>query len=162
MILQGPADDFSALKIHQRGQIEPAFGGGDIGDVADPDLIDSGNPLEAQLGQMVRGDLTPPLASNRGPGPKGLLCLGFKPLLAHQSSDPILRTGFSLQTQLTRHSGASVTATILLVDLFYLLTQIIIVRFSLGRILLPLHRPVIATAAHIEGLTDFADRVLSR
>ena len=55
-ILQGPADDFTALQIHDSGEIKPALSGGDIGDVADPELIDCFNVLEAQVGQVIRSD----------------------------------------------------------------------------------------------------------
>ena len=40
--LHGPADDFAAVKIHDAGQIKPTFPGGDVGNIADPNLIDAG------------------------------------------------------------------------------------------------------------------------
>ena len=37
--VHGPADDPSAVEVHDAGQIEPTFFGGDVSDVGDPDLI---------------------------------------------------------------------------------------------------------------------------
>src|SRR5262249_53852105 len=38
-VSQGPADDLAAIKIHDCGQINPASGAADIGDVGHPDLV---------------------------------------------------------------------------------------------------------------------------
>ena len=35
----GPANDSAAVEIQDTGEIEPALGGGDVGDVSDPDLV---------------------------------------------------------------------------------------------------------------------------
>lgn len=35
----GPADDFSAVKVHDSRQIKPALGGEDISDICDPNTI---------------------------------------------------------------------------------------------------------------------------
>jgi len=39
VFIHGPTDDPAAEEVHDGGQIEPAFLGTDVGDVADPDLI---------------------------------------------------------------------------------------------------------------------------
>lgn len=39
MVSGGPADDLAAAKVHHGRQIKPALGGGNVSDVAHPDLI---------------------------------------------------------------------------------------------------------------------------
>ena len=35
----GPTDDFTAVEVQDTGEIKPTRGGGDVGDVSDPDLV---------------------------------------------------------------------------------------------------------------------------
>jgi hypothetical protein len=53
IILHGPADDPAAVEIHDCGQVEPAFASRDVGDIADPDLVDAsgGRPLGQVIGR---------------------------------------------------------------------------------------------------------------
>ena len=50
----GPAGEPAAVKVQNAGQIEPAFLGGDIGDVTEPDLV--GSAGSGQIGQGVGGN----------------------------------------------------------------------------------------------------------
>ena len=54
VLVHGPADDPTAVDIHDAGQVEPALLGGDVGDVPDPDLI--GSARGGQIGQAIGGD----------------------------------------------------------------------------------------------------------
>src|SRR5262249_27226157 len=39
MVRRGPPHDFAAAKIHYCRKVKPAFGGGDIGDISDPNTV---------------------------------------------------------------------------------------------------------------------------
>src|ERR1700726_4248227 len=54
MIRHRPADDLAAVEVHDRGQIEPALIGLDVGDVGEPDPVRRGGG-EVALKQ-IRGD----------------------------------------------------------------------------------------------------------
>src|SRR5207248_11739975 len=41
VLVHGPADNTTAVAVHNAGQVEPAFLGVDVGDVTDPDLVGS-------------------------------------------------------------------------------------------------------------------------
>lgn len=41
-VLSRPANDLSAFKVHDGGQVKPAFAGGNVGDIGDPDLVEPG------------------------------------------------------------------------------------------------------------------------
>ena len=51
VLLHGPADDPTAIEVHDASQVETAFVGMDVGDVADPDLV--GGTGGGQLGQAI-------------------------------------------------------------------------------------------------------------
>ncbi len=51
---EGPSDDSPTVQIHDHGQIQPAFLGCDVGDIAHPNLIAPGG--FRQLGKPVRSD----------------------------------------------------------------------------------------------------------
>ena len=51
VLLHGPADDPTAIEVHNASQVEPAFVGMDVGDVADPDLVEGSG--RGQLGQAI-------------------------------------------------------------------------------------------------------------
>src|ERR1700731_1877476 len=54
MIRHRPADDLAAVEVHDRGQIDPALIGLDVGDVGEPYLVRRGGD-EVAL-EQVRGD----------------------------------------------------------------------------------------------------------
>jgi len=53
-LVHRPADDPAAVGVHNPGQVEPAFLGGDVGDVAEPDLIESAR--SGPFGQAIGSD----------------------------------------------------------------------------------------------------------
>ena len=52
--VHGPADDSTAVEVHDASLVEPAFLGGDVSDVCDPDLI--GSARGGPIGQAMGGD----------------------------------------------------------------------------------------------------------
>jgi len=49
ILLHGPADDSAAIEIHDGGEVEPAFASGNVGNVTDPDSVNSlGRPLGSE------------------------------------------------------------------------------------------------------------------
>src|SRR2546423_11982866 len=51
VLVHGPADDPTAIEVHDASQVEPAFLSMDVGDVAEPDLV--GRTGSGQLGQAI-------------------------------------------------------------------------------------------------------------
>ena len=54
VLVHGPTDKATAVEVHNAGQIEPAFVGANVGNVADPDLV--GSSGGGQLGQAIRSN----------------------------------------------------------------------------------------------------------
>jgi hypothetical protein len=54
ILVHRPADDPTAIEVHNAGQVKPAFLSADVGDVADPELV--GSTGSGQLGQAIGGD----------------------------------------------------------------------------------------------------------
>src|SRR5438477_5067204 len=87
VLLHGPAHDPAAVEIHDRGQIEPAFGGRDVGDVTDPNLIDAFG--SSSMGQPIGRDGIIVLAVG-GADAKGAAAPRGQALLAHQPFHPLM------------------------------------------------------------------------
>ena len=51
VLAHGPAGQAPAVKVQDAGQVEPAFLGVDVGDVAEPDLV--GGARSGQFGQAI-------------------------------------------------------------------------------------------------------------
>ena len=54
MLAHGPTGQAAAVKVEDAGQVEPAFFGGDVGNVADPDLV--GGARRGQFREAIGGD----------------------------------------------------------------------------------------------------------
>lgn len=90
-----PAHDAPKGEIHHGGQIEPAFAGGNVGDIARPHLMGCGGRELA--GQPILGDR---IGVRRVRGdPKCSAVLGGEAVLAHHAGDPVLTARFSLLAQ---------------------------------------------------------------
>jgi len=89
ILLHGPADDFAAVEIHDRCQVEPAFPGGNIGNVADPNLIHAGGCGPAR--QTIGGDWMIMVALG-GADAKATPAPGDQALFAHEPFDPFVIT----------------------------------------------------------------------
>src|SRR3954447_18563111 len=80
----GPADDLARGHVLDRGQIQEALVGRDVGDVGQPDLV---RPVRGEVPrQQVRGDREI-MAAVRGSGGTAPGPAGRKPPLPHQSRD---------------------------------------------------------------------------
>src|SRR5215831_17141241 len=68
-IPQGPAEDFATVKVHHRGQADPASGGTQIGNVGHPDLVDGSReaPFPQAIGSRAIEMLTVGGAGTEGP-----------------------------------------------------------------------------------------------
>src|SRR3954447_1620262 len=80
----GPADDLARGHVLDRGQIQKALVGRDVGDVGQPDLV---RPVRGEVPrQQVRGDREI-MAAVRGSGCTAAAPAGREPHLAHQPRD---------------------------------------------------------------------------
>src|SRR5204863_2070863 len=104
MIAHGPADDPTAVQVHDGGEVEPALIGLDVGDVGEPYLIWCGSG-EAAL-QQVRGDRQVVTAISRlhpsWPGHDGANAVS-----AHQSLNASAACPASLGSQRGMDAGAA-------------------------------------------------------
>src|SRR6476469_7971479 len=84
----GPADDLARGHVLDRGQIQEALVGRDVGDVGQPDLV---RPVRGEVPrQQVRGDRET-MAAVRGSGCTAAAPAGREPHLAHQPRDASAR-----------------------------------------------------------------------
>src|ERR1700745_3543169 len=105
MICHRPADDFAAVEIHQRGQIEPALLGLDVSDVGEPDLVRSSGDevaLEKIGGVREIGRLV------GGPHPSWLRHDGPDAMAAHQSLDATAAGPAAMSPQLGMDARAAI------------------------------------------------------
>ena len=105
VILHGPADDFTAIEIHDAGQVKEAFAGRQVSDVRDPDLIDSRR--RRALGKPVGSDGVIMVAvggahAERPSAPRG------QALLAHESFDAFMIAGVAASFEFVSQAGAAI------------------------------------------------------
>ena len=84
-LAHGPTDDLARVHVQDRGQVQPAFAGGDVGEVSEPDLV--GRRGGEVTGEPVWGDRIA-MTAVRGPGPAGQRRQPAKAGAAHQPLDP--------------------------------------------------------------------------
>jgi hypothetical protein len=93
----GPAGDGARPQVDDRGEMQPAFGGADLGDVGCPQPIGAGR-VEVALDQVGRGDgvgfAAPPASPRMRPD---------QVVLAHQPGDPFTATRHAEPAQLRMH-----------------------------------------------------------
>src|ERR1700758_2382596 len=107
MIRHRPADDLAAIKVHDRGQIEPALLGLDVSDVGEPDLVRSSGD-EVAL-EKIRGDREIVTAVG-GPHPSWLRHDGPDAMAAHQSLDATAAAPAAMSPQLGMDARAAIAA----------------------------------------------------
>ena len=109
MVGQGPADDLARAEVDDHGQIEPAGGGGDEGDVTGPDLVGLGRQglVEEQVGRGLVG------AAVAGFGLDGV-----QAALAHDPADAIGRADHARVGEFLADSPVAIAAAMALEDGF--------------------------------------------
>src|SRR5271170_636891 len=107
MICHRPADDLAAVEVHDRGQIEPALIGLDVGDVSEPDAVGRGGG-EVPL-QQVRCNREL-VATVGGPHPPWPRHDGPDPVVAHQSLDAATAYSAALRLQLDMDARAAIAS----------------------------------------------------
>lgn len=80
VLAHSPAGQPAAVEVQNAGQVEPAFLGVDVSDVADPDLV--GRIRSGQFGQPIGGDGLVVVAVG-GAGPEPAFGASLEVLLAH-------------------------------------------------------------------------------
>src|SRR3977135_1343372 len=107
MIAHSPADDLAAVEVEDRGEIEPALLGLDIGYICEPDPVRCSGGKAAV--EQIRGDrqVVPAISGADPPGP----CHdGANTVMAHQSFDAATAYPVALDRQLGMDTRAAVAA----------------------------------------------------
>jgi len=105
IFLHGPADDFAAEEIHDAGQIEPTFASGNVGNVADPNLVDAGR--RALSGQAIGGDGMRMVAVG-GTDAKTATAPSDQAVLAHEFFDAFTTAGVAAGSENVSEAWAAV------------------------------------------------------
>ncbi|KAI4159322.1 MAG: hypothetical protein LQ342_006645 [Letrouitia transgressa] len=95
-LVGGPAHHLATVKVEDPGQVEPALGGGDAGEVGRPDLV--GARGCGSLRQAVGGDGTE-MARVGGPGPEAPLLAGAQPPAAHDPGHAVAAAALPASSQ---------------------------------------------------------------
>ena len=107
IFLHSPADDFAAVEIHDAGQIEPTFPGSNVGNVADPNLVDAGR--RALSGQAIGGDGMRMVAVG-GADAKAARAPSDQAVLAHEFFDAFTTAGVAARSEDVSEAWAAVRA----------------------------------------------------
>ena len=116
----GPAGEAAAVKVQNAGQIEPAFLGGDIGDVPKPDLV--GRAGGGQIGQAIGGDGLVVIAVG-GADAEAAFGASTEALQAHETGNAMAAISVAGPAQRFLNAGAAVGLAALLMNLDDLLGQ---------------------------------------
>jgi len=153
----GPADDFAAVKVHDRRQVKPALLGGEhISDIADPYAIDG----------LWRRCHRQHIAGNRVRMPgvsrlwaEGPFLAGFEPQGAHMPGHAIAATGNTQPAQTNGQTRAAINLTLSMEQLLERLSQTLIcLRPCAGN---PLPPGVIGTTRHPQGGTQSLEVIIT-
>ena len=148
-----PAEDGAAVEIEDDGQVEPAFVGGDVGDVADEVGARRGGRLGLgeQVGRRMGG-----VIGARCFWSEGLSGPCAQAARAHEAGDAIFRAGKAAALEFASHPGASVAAGVTVgVDGVHVRGELRVGLFAAARD--ARDRGVIAAAGDAECLAKFAD-----
>src|SRR5882672_2056261 len=113
MIAHRPADDPTAVQVHDGGEVEPSLIGLDVGYVGEPDLVRCGGD-EAPI-EQVRGDRQVVTAIGR-PHPPWPRHDGANAVTAHQSLDTSAAHPTALSLQLSMDTGATIASAAVAMD----------------------------------------------
>jgi len=143
----GPADDAAAVQIEERGDVEEALLGRNVGDVGDPDLVDTGD--QRLVPEQIGGDGSA-VAAVGGAGLAAAPGAAGELLLAHQPGDAPAADLAALLAQLLAHARAAVGAAAAGVNEGDLGGELpVALRARAGRSPLP---RVVAAGGKVEGL----------
>ena len=92
MIGQAPADDAAGAEVDDDGEVEPALGGGNVSDIAHPDLIRRLREgfLKEEIGRRLIG------SSITGPRHEGFGLERAQAALGHEAAEPGWRANDAL------------------------------------------------------------------
>lgn len=153
----GPADDFAAVKVHDGGQIKPAFVRLDIGDVAHPLLIWSGR--RRGFGQAIGRDRQIMFAV-RGQNSIAFLLPAKDAFLAHEFGDSIAAMVATFLGQLFMDAGAAISLAALFVESGDFSAQAFIFLVALARLGLARGPVVITAAGDIQQIAKVGNGIL--
>jgi len=121
--LSGPAGQSATVKVQDARQIEPAFLGGDIGDVPQPDLV--GRTGGGQIGQAIGGDGLVVIAVG-GADPEAALGASTEGLAGSLNGQAVTTISVAGLAQRFLNAGAAVGLAAVLMNLGNLLGQALI------------------------------------
>src|SRR5436190_16300367 len=119
-LAHGPADDFSAVEVHDGREVKPVLTHFDVGDICDPDLVGRGRL--GRLGQTVRSDGLVMVAVRRLQAVAALLAAA-EAFLLHEAGNAVASMARSLLAQLHHDAWAAVGLAAVRMDGFDLLGQ---------------------------------------
>jgi len=151
----GPADDFSTAKIHHRGQIKPALGGEDVGDVTDPDTIYG---LGFCLSLQAIGGNGMGMIGVGGFGFEGPFLAGFELQGLQVAGHAIAAAGDAFSLQTDGQTRAAIDSAVGHKEFGERFSQALIFRLTgAGRTVEP---GVVGTARHAQSLANILDGIL--
>lgn len=151
----GPADDFSTIEVHHRGQVEPALGGEDVSDIADPDLVCC--PGLGRQRQAVGCDGIGMIGVG-GFGTESAFLAGFEMERAHVTGDAVAAARDAGLAQAHGHARAAVEFTVLVKEPDQFPFEALVVEFTAAGLV---REPgVIGAARYTQSLADIFDGVL--
>ena len=112
LLLQRPAHYLTAEQVQHHGQKQPAFTGGDVGDIVHPRLVGSGGELAIQ--HIVSHRKAMPAVS--GLDPKATLAPSRDAVLLHQLLHALLADPEALPLQLSPDPWPTISAACFCVD----------------------------------------------
>ena len=157
VLAHGPANEPAAVEVQDAGQIEPAFLGGNIGDVREPDLV--GSSGLGSFGQAVGGDGLV-VVTVGGLDPIAALLAAAQAGLLHEAGDAVAAVAASLFAQLIDDARAAVGLAALGMNRFDLLGQGLIGQRARARSRASIEPVVVAAGGDFQMLAQEQDRVI--
>jgi hypothetical protein len=154
IILHSPADDFTAVKIHDAGEVKKALGGAQVSDVTDPDLIDGGGRWS--LGEPIGRDGLIMIAIGSADSKSASAASG-QALLAHESFDGFVITAMAAVFEQVSEARTAISAFELLKSAFNNKLEMELV--PLARSGCALEPGVVRTARKAQSAAEISDRI---
>lgn len=150
-----PTDDFSAIEVHDRSQIEPALGSEDVSDIADPDLVCC---LGLGRGRQAVGCDGIRMVGVGGFGTESAFLAGFEMERAHVTCDAVAAARDAGLAQADGHARTAVEFAVLVKEADQFLCEALVVDLALAG--WACEPGVIGAARYPQSLADIFDGVM--